>query len=112
VVEMGEEKKTTGKRALGKCSYCGSTRKALYEKRWSRWIVIAHYCPVCGKIEWLRDPTERASREIEEFWKKHKEEMEKACTRCDKKCDDCLYKKKFDETLQQMLEEKKKLNLM
>jgi glutaredoxin len=94
---MEEEEKKKGKQALGKCDYCGSTRKTLYEKRWKRWIVIAHYCPYCGKIEWNRkyEPAARTSREFKEFWEKHKEEMEKHCN-------DCPYKKGYERMLDEL----------
>jgi hypothetical protein len=84
------EKRKRGKQALGKCGFCGSTRKALYEKKWRRWIVVGCYCPNCGQIEWntKHDPPARASREFQEFWQKHKQELEKWC-------DKCMYKKQF-----------------
>jgi hypothetical protein len=108
-----EEKKSKGKQALGKCPYCGGSRKALYEKRWKRWIVVACYCPHCGKIEWNRkyEPIELTKREFEEFWAKYKEEMEKTCARCAEKCEHCAYKTHYDRILNQMLEEKEKLGL-
>jgi hypothetical protein len=108
-----EEEKRKGKQALGKCEFCGSTRKALYEKRWKRWIVVAHYCPYCGAVEWSRkyDPIKRTSREFEEFWAKHKQELEKTCAKCKEKCENCAYKKHYDRILNEMLEEKEKLGL-
>jgi hypothetical protein len=48
--------KKRGKQALGKCPYCKSTRKALYEKYRKKWIVRAHYCPICGLIQWIQKP--------------------------------------------------------
>jgi hypothetical protein len=111
-MEIQEEKKK-GKQALGKCSYCGSTRKALYEKRWKKWVVVARYCPICGKVEWIRkhEPIKRTSREFEEFWAKHKEELEKTCAKCVEKCENCAYKIHYDRILNEMLKEKEKLGL-
>jgi predicted nucleic-acid-binding Zn-ribbon protein len=98
---MEEEVKKKGKQALGKCSYCGSTRKALYEKRWKRWIVVAHYCPYCGAIEWKYEPAARTSREFKEFWEKHQKEMEKLCS-------NCSYKRGYERVLDEL---QKKLGL-
>jgi hypothetical protein len=101
------EEKKKGKRALGKCSWCGGTRKTLYEKRWKRWIAVAHYCPTCGAVEWVRkyEPIARTSREFEEFWAKHTEELKKTCARCAEKCENCEYKKYCDRVLDEMLKE-------
>ena len=90
-------KQTKGKQALGKCPHCGSTKKALYEKRWNRWIVVAHYCPRCGAVEWNRkyEPPNNSSRQFNEFWKMYIEQMEK-------QCNDCPYKRMLDESLREL----------
>jgi hypothetical protein len=60
-------------------------------------VVIAHYCPYCGAVEWSRkyEPPNRNTREFREFWEKHKEEMEKHCS-------DCPYKKGYERMLDEL----------
>jgi hypothetical protein len=54
--------------------------------------VRAHYCPICGLVQWIQKPPLLEDRLLNEFNKKYEELHREACEKCE-------YAKYFKEKL-------------